>query len=438
MLRREFLSMGAVLVLGVASALGCTSNSNSGGPANGAGSGQVEIFSWWTAAGEADALKVITDTYKTRWPSVTVINAAVTGGAGTKAHEQLKQRMQNNLPPDTFQVHGGRELIGAWVQPKGVTDLSANKMEDLGFLFDDQGWNSAFPKQLLDVVSFQGKIYSVPVNIHRGNAVFYNAKIFSDNSIAVPKTLDDLHAAAETLKAKGITPIAIGTKDPWPITMIWEDILLAKGGATFFRDYFSGKGTADDPVITASFTELAKILSYTNDDSATMSWDDAAGKVAKGTAAMTFMGDWAKGFFTSADGGNLTVEKDFGVFPSPGTDGTFIVVTDSFCLPKGAPARANAIELLKVIGDKDVQVKFNVIKGSIPARSDADASSFDAMAKKTIDDFKAAELVPSLANGSAADPEFTNTFTAACGQFYLDRDVNKIVGVLRVNYPQLR
>src|SRR5438552_7604262 len=106
MLRRELLSMGSVLLLGVACALGCTSNTSSGNVTNGAGSGQVEIFSWWTAAGEADALKVITDTYKARWPKVTLINAAVAGGAGTEAHQQLQQRMQNNLPPDTFQVHG--------------------------------------------------------------------------------------------------------------------------------------------------------------------------------------------------------------------------------------------------------------------------------------------------------------------------------------------
>ena len=37
-------------------------------------------------------------------------------------------------------------------------------------------------------------------------SVIYNTKVFADNGIAVPNTLDELNAAADKLKAAGITP----------------------------------------------------------------------------------------------------------------------------------------------------------------------------------------------------------------------------------------
>ncbi len=60
---------------------------------------------------------------------------------------------------------------------------------------------------------------------------------------------------------------------------------------------------------------------------------------------------------------------DYSWAPSPGTDGIFIVLSDSFGLPKNAPNRDNAISFLKVVGSRgEGQDAFNPIKGSIPAR----------------------------------------------------------------------
>lgn len=57
------------------------------------------------------------------------------------------------------------ELIGTWVV--------ANRMEDLSALFRQEGWLQAFPKGLIDLISYKGGIWSVPVNIHRSNVMWY-------------------------------------------------------------------------------------------------------------------------------------------------------------------------------------------------------------------------------------------------------------------------
>ena len=47
----------------------------SGARASGAASpGRLEIFSWWTAGGEAQALKALFDVFHKRFPAVQIVN----------------------------------------------------------------------------------------------------------------------------------------------------------------------------------------------------------------------------------------------------------------------------------------------------------------------------------------------------------------------------
>ena len=72
--------------------------------------GKVEIFSWWTAGGEAEGLAAMFDIYSAQYPDVEIVNATVAGGAGTNAKAVLATRLQGGDPPDSFQVHAGLEV----------------------------------------------------------------------------------------------------------------------------------------------------------------------------------------------------------------------------------------------------------------------------------------------------------------------------------------
>jgi glucose/mannose transport system substrate-binding protein len=93
--------------------------------------GKIEIFSWWTAGGEAEGLQALFDIYSKLYPDVEIINATVAGGAGANAKAVLKTRMLGGDPPDTFQVHAGKELIDTWVK--------TGFMEPLTELFQSEG-----------------------------------------------------------------------------------------------------------------------------------------------------------------------------------------------------------------------------------------------------------------------------------------------------------
>ncbi|MFP3489999.1 carbohydrate ABC transporter substrate-binding protein, partial [Staphylococcus sp. SIMBA_130] len=87
---------------------------------------------------------------------------------------------------------------------------------------------------------------------------------------------------------------------------------------------------------------------------------------------------------------------DFGWVATPGTEGVFMVITDTFGLPKGVANPEDVKKFLSVLGSVEGQDAFNPLKGSIPARVDADLSNYDEYGKETIEDFKSASLAPSL------------------------------------------
>jgi glucose/mannose transport system substrate-binding protein len=111
---------------------------------------------------------------------------------------------------------------------------------------------------------------------------------------------------------------------------------------------------------------------------------------------MTAMGDWAKGYLESEVGGGLLPDQDFGVVPFPGSVGTFVFTADTFGLPKGAVHRDGARSLLRTMASTEGQIAFNRLKGSIPARSDIASANFDAMTRRTIDDFQTGTRVKAL------------------------------------------
>jgi glucose/mannose transport system substrate-binding protein len=161
---------------------------------------QVEVFSWWTTGGEAAGLQKLIDQFNAAHPDAEVINAAVAGGAGSNAKAVLKTRMLGGDPPDSFQVHMGHELLDTWV----TTDF----MEPLDDVYAQYGFNDSFAPGVLAIVSKDGHPYSVPVNIHRANVLWYNVAVFEANGIDPDSiaTFDGWKAAAEKLKAAGITP----------------------------------------------------------------------------------------------------------------------------------------------------------------------------------------------------------------------------------------
>src|SRR5438067_3505814 len=134
------------------------------------------LFNRWTASGEADALAALLSLYQQYFPAVQVVNAAVQGQFASNYNLTLRDRLLSGDPPDTFQVAAGYALLDTWAQGR--------YLEPLTNLWRVEGWLDVFPRLLLDQVSLGSETYAVPANVHRGNLLWFNRRLFDQLGLA--------------------------------------------------------------------------------------------------------------------------------------------------------------------------------------------------------------------------------------------------------------
>jgi glucose/mannose transport system substrate-binding protein len=375
-----------------------------------AGSGQVEIFSWWTAGGEADGLEAMFEVFADTHPEYEIVNAAVAGGAGTNARAVLATRLAQGDPPESWQGHAGQELIGTYV--------AAGQLEPLNFLFEEEQWLDVMPETLIEQISSDGNIWSVPVNIHRANVMWFVPDNLTEWGVQPPTTWDEFLTTAATLQEAGVTPLAMG--EQWTSLHLFETVLLGELGNDAYAALWDGTGDWNSAEVTAAIETFNQVLEYTNADSSTLPWEQAAQLVLDGDAAFNIMGDWAEGYFVSQ--GLDPADGSFGWAASPGTDGVFQWLSDSFVLPAGASNREGALAWLRIAGSQEGQDAFNPVKGSIPARTDPNRDLYDAYLQSAMDDWGSNELAGSLTHGVVANDAWKVAIDTALGLYLADRN----------------
>jgi glucose/mannose transport system substrate-binding protein len=410
-------ALSTVLTLGLVGCATTPAEEETSGSSGSGGSGTsetatgtVEVFSWWTGGGEEAGLNALVEVFNAEYPNIEFVNAAVAGGAGTNARAVLATRLEANDPPDSFQGHAGAELMDY---------ITAGQLEDLSALYEEQGWAAVMPETLLPLITVDGAIYSVPVNIHRANVMWANPSVLADNGISIPNSWDEFFVAAETLEAAGIIPLALG--EQWTQLHLFETVLLGELGTDAYNGLWDGSTDWGSSAVGSALATFDKVLSYTNADAASLAWQDASQLVINGDAAFNIMGDWAEGFFRVDN--SLVEQVGYTWAPAPGTAGTFQFLSDSFTLPKGAPDRDSAIAWLKVAGSAAGQDAFNVKKGSIPARNDADKSIYPPYLQSAMDDWGSNLVAGSLTHGVTASNAWKAEIDTALGLFLIDGDV---------------
>lgn len=367
---------------------------------------QLEIFTWWASGGEAAGLAGMTTQFEKLNPNTPFINASVAGAAGVNAKGVLVSRMQAGNPPDTFQAHAGEELSSY---------VKAGQIEDLSFLYKQEGWDKIFPKDLVKTLTTNGKIYSVPVNIHRSNVLWWNPAAAKKAGITkAPATLDAMIADMAKFKKAGIDGIALAGNGDWAIAHLFDYVLLASMGPDKFDGLWKGTTKWNGPEVKKAIGQFSKVLSYGN-SSKSLDWPDAGKLVTTGKAGFFIMGDWASSQWQSE---GLKLGKDYTWAPGPGTAGIYQWLSDSFTLPKGATNRDAGIAWLKVCGSKTGQDAFNPAKGSISARTDSDPKLYDSYLQAAMKSWKVDRLVGSTVHGVNWGNAGMAAYNSAVGRFY--------------------
>lgn len=368
----------------------------------GPSSTQVEVFTWWAEGGEKAGLDALVDRFTAECPGQQFENGVVAGGAGINAKQVLDARIDQNDPPDTYQVHAGAEL---------AEFIAAGRVQDISAEYDSWGLRQALPQGLINDLSVDGKLYSVPANIHRANVVWANTQILSDAGIVrAPKTLDAFLRDLAKLRKAGVeSPLALGRD--WTQLMVLESVLLSRLGPERFAGLFTGATRWEGRLVATALNDYAQLIGYSNADRDALDWPEAERLLIDGRAGYQVMGDWVAADLQAKN------FSGYETFTFPGTGGVFQWLADSFVLPTGAPNPAGSRCWLKAVASVDGQREFNIRKGSIPARTDVAGDGFSAYQLGAMKDWASGTVVPSCAHGSACSQDWQNALNAALSAF---------------------
>jgi glucose/mannose transport system substrate-binding protein len=289
---------------------------------------------------------------------------------------------------------------------------TAKEIQPLDDFYAKTGFGAALPKSLLPLISVNGHPYSVPVNIHRSNVMWYNPKVLTAAGVTIPTggfaSWNDFYAACDKIKAAGKICLSLGPEG-FTAMHLWENVMIGSLGAAKWSGLWTVPATTDwkGTDVTAALANYAKVLSYTNSDASTLSdWQPASKLVADGDAAFNIMGDWAEGYFANPAPNGLALKPhvDFDWTPTPGTQGIFVFLSDSFVLPVGNKNPAGTTDWLTVASSKAGQEAFNPLKGSICARTDCDLSLFSEYSQNAAKDWASNTVVGSLTHEVVSNP----------------------------------
>ena len=338
----------------------------------------VEVLHWWTSGGEAAGLSVLKKLLEGQ--GVTWHDAPVAGGGGSAAMTTLKARLTSGNPPTASQMLGFT-----------ITDFAdQGVLADLSDVAKANNWDAAIPAAIQAFSKHDGKWVAAPVNVHSTNWVWLNKAVLDKTGGHIPTNWDEFIALLDAAKAAGVIPLAQGGQ-AWQENTMFESVVVSTGGPQFYKKAFIDLDPAalSSPTMHTAFERLAKLRTYTDPNFPGRDWNLATSMVIKGDAALQVMGDWAKGEFVNA---KKVPGVDFVCFRFPGTQGTVMFNADQFVFFKhgSAPLDPAAVKMATDIEDPGFQSAFNVIKGSVPARTDVPDTAFDACGKKGMADLKEA------------------------------------------------
>lgn len=417
------LGSAALLIVG---ATGCAAN-NPGGSTGGDPSRNLEITSWWTSGSEAEALQVLIDAFEAK-TVYQVENAAVSGGGGANARQALAARLQAGNPPDAWQLHPAGQI-------KDYVD--GGQLGDITDLWEEGRWADRMPENVVEAQKVDGKFYTVPIGVHRGNVLWTNPSVLESASVRLDQegSVDDLLASLQKVKDSGTTAVCLGDKDVFASAELLESIMMSRLGGENYTKLWTNEYPFDSPEVKQSLEDYATFLTLANQDHTALTWDEAAKNMGEGKCAVTLMGDWAYGELVNA---GFEPETDFAWVNFPGKEDIFSYVGDGFSIAaKNVPNPDAAKRWLTVLVDPEVQADFAAAKGSIPAVTDADTSRLSEYQQQAAESFGSAAIVSSIAHAQASTGEITQVFADAVTAFNGNKNVNAFISSVSSALGQL-
>ena len=183
------------------------------------------------------------------------------------------------------------DLFTWWTGATFKELVATGKIAPLDDVWEQMIASGQYEKATQDLFKVDGKTYAVPLSVSRW-VVLYNKKMFADSGLAEPKTWDDLMAAADKLKAAGITPFEATVQEGWR-GFIWFEELMIRTNPDAYMGLHDGSVPYDGPAVQKAFQLWSDMYAkgYFTDPRS----NEEAQDFARGKAAMYLIGRVGEG-----------------------------------------------------------------------------------------------------------------------------------------------
>jgi len=363
-----------------------------------------------TLLGTLFALPFIGLTTSALAQSEVTISHYFTGELGLKAFgEQMEKfesatsyKMKNSpvghedFKTDTLVRASGSSLpdvFSYWAGARVQFIADSDSLKPIDQMWNEAGLDKIVAKTVADSATmYNGKRFLVPFNYHY-SGMFYNTKVMADAGITkMPTDWNGFLALCKELQSKGITPIALGSKNRWPAQFWFDYLLLRSAGPDYRAQLMAGKASYDDPQVKQAMGMWKALVDagYFVENANANTWTDASDQVARGDAAMTLMGTWITGYW---NGLGLVPGEDYDFFPFPsimaGVPSASVGPVDGLVIGANTTNPKGAEEFLKfMVSDTGVQAAWSKAQGALSANVNVDASNYNSVMLKAFETVK--------------------------------------------------
>lgn len=363
------LALGAALT--VLAACGTGGESADSGDSKDSG---PQTITWWhnsnTDPGKA-YYDEVAKKFEASHPGVTVQVSAM-------QHEDMLTKLdaafQSGDAPDVYMERGGGELADH-VKAGLVKDISDPAKAEISTIGGSvSGWQ------------VDGKTYALPFSV--GVVGFwYNKDLLKQGGVTnPPATLDELVAAADTLKKAGIAPISVGAGDKWPAAHYWYYLALRQCPKAVLDGAVKTLDFSDQCFVRAG-QDLEKLIGAQPFNKGFLSTPaqtgptSASGLLATGKVAMEMQGHWEPGVMQGLTEDKKGLGDKTGWFPFPSVSGgqgdpaAALGGGDAWAVSQKAPDAA--VDFVKYLLSDEVQKGFAERDMGLPTNPNAGSSVKD-------------------------------------------------------------
>lgn len=371
----------------------------------------VEVLHHLEAGPDRDARMVLQAALKERG-HVWWDFAVASGGSG-QAAAILKSRVRLGNPPPVAQI-----------KARAMRDWAARgALLELDDIARAGKWDEALPAVVADAMKHEGRYVGVPLNIHRVNWLWINARVLKASGAHAPSSWEQFFAAAEAMQRAGYTAVEVRGA-PWELLLVFESVVLGVGGPQFYRSALLERDPAalTGPTMEQALLTFRRIKPYTRAGQPTARRPRHGHSFLQGGSGMLLSGDWVAPLLQ----GRSRHGPDYLCVPAPGSVGSFSFAVDAFAMFRTRyPDSLAQHAFASMVMTPAVQREFNLRKGSVPAHKGMSLHDFPSCARQSAADFQAAarsqSLVPAL--GTALSFEQEEVLRQAVSEFWNDERI---------------